>query len=160
MNVKFKEPSEFKKGTLYGLLKNAYSFDSNYEKYFNQNWIDFDNFFFENPKIADKYGFITVLDDKPIGLISWNPQHSPDYVEIGHNCIATEYKGRGYGKIQLSEALRRIRQDKNLKKIIVTTNDNLIAKFNYQSVGFSLVQKKVNNETPFSGDYLLYEIKL
>lgn len=103
------------------------------KKTFNQNWLDFDTFFFENSNIADNYGFVTVLNNTPIGFISWNPEHRPEYVGIGHNCIATKYKGNGYGKIHLVEALSRIKQYTCLQKIIVTTNDNLIAKYNYQS---------------------------
>ena len=158
MNLEFRKTSEFEKGTIYSLLKDAYSFDANYEKTFNQNWLDFDSFFFSNPDIADNYGFITVLDGIPIGLVSWNPQHRPDYVEIGHNCIATKYKGNGYGKRQLLEAVTRIKKYSDLQKIIVTTNDNLIAKFNYQSVGFHLTKRTACNL--FFGDYLLFEIDL
>lgn len=60
----------------------------------------------------------------------------PEYVEIGHNCIASKYKSNGYGKLQLQEAINRISPN-NVMKIIVTTNDNLIpAKRMYESVGF------------------------
>ncbi|WP_224034296.1 hypothetical protein [Clostridium gelidum] len=61
----------------------GYSFDNRWQKCFEPNWIEFDNFFFDNLEIADKYGFITTLDGEP----------------IGHNCIVTRYKGNGYGEI-------------------------------------------------------------
>ena len=54
-------------------------------------------------RYRDKYCIITVLDGEPIGHISWDPRHKPDYVEIGHNCIITKYKGKGYGYFQLEE---------------------------------------------------------
>ena len=88
------------------IMKKA--FDDRYRKCFEKDWIDFDNFFFDNLDIADKYGFITVLDGEPIGHISWDPRNCPEYVEVGHNCIASKYKGNGYGKRQLTEALNRI----------------------------------------------------
>lgn len=81
--------------------------------------------------------------------------------EIGHNCILTKYKGNGYGKLQLQEAIRRIKEYNDLKKIVVTTNEiTLSAQKNYESVGFKKVRKRVNTETPFSGDYIDYEIIL
>ena len=100
--------------------------------------------------IADKYGFITALDGEPIGHISWDPRNLPEYVAIGHNCIATKYKGNGYGKRQLQEAIDRIRQYDGIKKIIVGTNSNLIAPHNYESVGFKLCQTRKNeSDTDF-----------
>ncbi len=161
MRLTFKEISSFDKGVLYQLLVDAYSFDHRWKTYFEQDWLEFDDFFFNNLDIADKYGFITVLDGEPIGHISWDPRNLPDYVVIGHNCIASKYKGNGYGKRQLQEAIDRIRQYEGLKKIIVGTNSNLIAPHNYESVGFKLCQRRKNDtETGFSGDYLDYEIIL
>lgn len=101
------------------------------------------------------------MDGKPIGHISWDLRNFPEYVAIGYNCIASKYKGNGYGKKQLQEAVNRIRQYDGLKKIIVGTNSNLIAPHNYESVGFKLCQRRKNeSETLFSGDYLDYEIIL
>ena len=47
--------------------------------------------------------------EKPIGFVTWDPRNRPEYVEIGHNGIRENYKGRGYGRLQLEEAIRRIR---------------------------------------------------
>lgn len=161
MKLTFRKVSDFERGILYKLLLDGYSFDDRYRQCFEKDWIDFDNFFFDNLDIADKYGFITVLGDEPIGHISWDPRNSPEYVEVGHNCIATKYKGNGYGKRQLTEAINRIKQYDNLKKIIVGTNSNLIAPKNYESCGFKLAVRRINDtESAFSGDYLDYEIKL
>lgn len=159
--LKFKKISEFNQGILYQLLVDAYSFDTRWKTCFEQDWKKFDDFFFDHPDIADTYGFITVLDDKPIGHISWDPRNRPEHVAIGHNCIATEYKGNGYGKKQLQEAINRIREYEGLKKIIVGTNCNLIAPHNYEGVGFKLVQERKNEDaSSFSGDYLEYEMLL
>ena len=91
-----------------------------------------DEFFFDNPEIADKYGFVTCYKGEPIGFICWDPRNRPEYVEIGHNGIRTKYKRRGFGKAQLSEAVRRIKEYKGLKEIRVWTNSNLIAPKNYE----------------------------
>ncbi len=61
----------------------------------------------------------------------------------------------------MQEAIRRIKEYDDLKKIIVTTNEiTFSAQKNYESVGFIKVKKRVNNETPFLGDYIDYEIIL
>ena len=89
------------------------------------------------------------------------PKKQTEYVEMGHNGIRAKYKGNGFGKAQLSEAVRRIKEYEGLKEIRVWTNSNLIAPKNYESVGFILYDTKENNdEAAFSGDYLYYKIQL
>lgn len=159
--LEFKKITEFPKGTLYNQLVDAYSFNVECRKVWDKMWRDYDNFFYDNPEIANKYCFITVLDGDPIGHISWDPRHRPDYVEIGHNCIMTKHKGKGYGHIQLEEAVRRIKEYGDIKKIIVSTNELMIpAQRNYESVGFIKVGERENEETSFSGKYIDYEIAL
>lgn len=161
MSLTFEKISSFDRGILYRLLVDGYSFDNRWKSCFEKDWIEFDDFFFDNLDIADKYGFISLLDGEPIGHISWDPRNLPENVAIGHNCIASKYKGYGYGKRQLQEAIDRIRKYDGLKKIIVITNSNLIAPHNYESVGFKLCQRRKNeSDTVFSGDYLDYEIIL
>ena len=93
--------------------------------------------------------------------MTWDPRNRLEYVEIGHNGIREQYKGRGYGRLQLEEALCRIREYEGLKRIIVCTNSNLIAPKNYESAGFVLYDRKPNlTESAFAGDYLYYEIIL
>ncbi|MBR3929924.1 MAG: GNAT family N-acetyltransferase [Clostridia bacterium] len=151
----------FPRGTLIKQLSDAYSFDQRWEKLFSAQWAQYDDFFFDNEKVLAACGFVTCLDGKPIGHISWDPRNAPKYVIIGHNCILTKFKGKGFGKKQLSEAVRRIKERLNPQKIIVSTNANLIARYNYESVGFELVRREENkDESAFSGDYLYYEMKL
>ncbi|MBS6645956.1 MAG: GNAT family N-acetyltransferase [Clostridiaceae bacterium] len=161
MRLTFEKISSFDKGILYRQLIEGYSFDDRWRACFEKDWIEYDDFFFNNLSIADKYGFITVLDGIPIGHISWDPRNVPEYAAIGHNCIIPEYKGNGYGKRQLQEAVNRIRQYDGLKKIIVSTNSALAAPYNYESVGFKLCQRRKNQgKSSFSGDFLDYEIIL
>ena len=116
---------------------------------------------YDNPEIAERYGLVTCLDGFPIGFVTWDPRQRPESVEIGHNGIRSAYKQRGYGHLQLAEAIRRIREYEGLKRIIVCTNSNLVAPRNYESVGFKLYDRKENNtQSAFCGDYLYYEIVL
>ena len=82
-------------------------------------------------------------------------------MEIGHNGIREQYKRKGYGHLQLEEAIRRIRKYEGLRRIIVCTNSNLAAPKNYESVGFQLCDRKPNHtESAYTGDFLYYEIIL
>ena len=159
--IEFRKISEFPRGTLYELLQDAYSYDPRNKQIWDANWKETDDFFYDHPEIADKYGLVTCLEGKPIGFVTWDPRNRPEYVEIGHNGIREPYKGRGYGKLQLQEALRRIKTYEGLKRIIVGTNSNLIAPKNYESAGFTLYDQKPNDtESAYTGDYLWYEMVL
>lgn len=157
MSIAFKKVSDFKRGILLELLTDAYSFDRRYEQNCNSAWQDFDNFFFDHLQIADKCGFITTLHDEAIGFVTWDPRNMPEYTEIGHNCVASKHKRNGYSKLQLQEAVNRIIQT-DVKKIIVTTNDDLTpAQRMYESVGFTMYQKRKNKNTADpAGEYIDY----
>lgn len=158
--IEYKKISDFPEGTLYAQLEDAYSFDVQCKIHWETMWKEYDDFFYSNPKIADCCGFITVVDGIAVGHISWDPRKSPDSVSIGHNCIISKYKGNGYGKIQLQEALNRIKQV-GTKKAIVTTNEITVpAQRNYESVGFKRIGVRENKETPFAGAYIDYELCL
>lgn len=159
--VEFRKFTEFPRGTLYDILQDAYSFDSRNREIWDKNWQESDVFFYDNPKIANHYGLVTCVDNVPIGFVTWDPRHRPEYVEIGHNGIRESYKGKGYGRLQLEEAIRRIKEYEGLQRIIVCTNSNLVAPKNYESVGFRLYDRKQNDtESAYTGDYLYYEIVL
>ncbi len=160
MDLEFKKLTDFDRGLMYDILKDAYSFEPRWAQCWDENWRETDDFFFDNPQIAEKCGFVTCWHGQPVGFITWDPRHRPDYVEIGHNAIRTAHKGRGFGKAQLKEALRRIREYEGLEEIRVCTNGNLIAPRNYESAGFALYDRRENSDTPFSGDYLYYRIPL
>jgi GNAT superfamily N-acetyltransferase len=157
MSIKYRKISDFNRGILVELLKDAYSFDSRYEERWFSNWEDCDNFYFDNLEIADTYGFVTTLNDEPIGFAVWDPRNMPDYAEIGHNCIVSKHKGKGYGKIQLQEAVNRICQT-DVRKIIVTTDDVLIpAQGMYKSVGFKFDKKwEEKNKADFVCEHIDY----
>ena len=68
MNIEFNKVSEFNRGTIFELLTDAYSFDYRCAQRWSSDWKEFDNFFFDNLQIADKYGFITTLNNEAIGI--------------------------------------------------------------------------------------------
>lgn len=157
--IGFRKVSDFPRGTLYDILVDAYSFDPRNRQIWDTDWKQADRFFYDHPEIADKYGLVTCLDGEPIGFVTWDPRNIPDHVEIGHNGIREKYKGRGSGRLQLEEALRRIREYKGQKLIIVVTNGNLIVAKNYESAGFVLYDRQPNHtESAYTGDFLHYEL--
>lgn len=143
--------SEFNRGVLFKLLIEAYSFDYKYEQNCRSDWHNCDNL-----NIANKCCVITTLNDEAIGFVCWDPRNIPEYVEIGYNCIIPRYKGNGYGKMQLQEAINRIAQA-DVKRIIVMTDNDLIpAQRNYESVGFNIYEKKMNQNV----EHIYYEYLL
>lgn len=158
--IEFRKISEFPRGLLYRQLADAYSFNPECRTHWDADWQEYDEFILSDGRIADTCGFVTVLDGEAIGHITWDPRNQPASVTIGHNCILTAHKGHGYGRMQLAEAIRRIREY-GVGKIIVTTNEIMLpAQRNYESVGFVRVGVRVNRETPFAGNYIDYEMKL
>lgn len=159
MDIEFRKITEFPRGTLASLLKDGYSFEPKFAYYWQKQWQEFDDFFYDNPHIAEKYGFISVLDDEPIGFVSWDPRKLPEYAEVGHNCIAMKHKGNGYGRRQMQEAVNRI-IEQGAKRIVVCTNEKLVAaQRTYESVGFRFVRKSKETICPeCAGQRKHYEI--
>ena len=123
------------------MLEEGYSFEPKFERDCIRQWQEFDDFFYDNPHIAEVSGFMTILNNKPIGFVSWNPTNIPISAEIGHNCISDKYKRNGYGIRQVQEAVKRIIVQ-GAEKIIVTTNEILIpAQHTYERAGFQFVDK-------------------
>ena len=157
--VEFKKITEFPRGTLATLLRDGYSFDPRFEQYCQSQWQEFDDFFYDNPKIAETCGFMTVVGGEPIGFVTWHPSKKHKSAEVGHNCIATKYKGNGYGKRQMQEAVLRI-IEQGANKITVCTNERLVpAQRTYESAGFHFVEMSEETVCPeCAGQRLHYEI--
>ena len=159
MDIEFKKITEFPRGTLVSLLKDGYSFEPGFEQNCLDEWQAFDDFFYDNPHIADFSGFMTVLGGTPIGFVSWNPTNLPESAEVGHNCIAEKYKGNGYGKRQMQEAVQRIIAQ-GAQKIIVWTSEVCVpAQHTYKSAGFKFVSTSEEpDNSEFAGQRIHYEI--
>ena len=159
MEIDFKKITEFPRGTLAALLKDGYSFDTRLEGYWQSQWQEFDDFFYDNTHIAETCGFMTVLGGEAIGFVTWHPSIKNKTAEVGHNCIATKYKGKGYGKLQMREAVKRI-IEQGAKMITVWTNERLVpAQRTYESAGFKFVEKSEEPICPeCAGQRIHYEI--
>ena len=59
--IEFRKITEFPRGTLVSLLRAAYAFEPCYERDFLEQWKkEFDDFFYDNPHIAEVSGFMTL----------------------------------------------------------------------------------------------------
>jgi ribosomal protein S18 acetylase RimI-like enzyme len=146
MDIKFQKLSDFDRIKFSDLLADAYSFDKNLVDAEIERWRnDNDNLFYDDVGLetADTCCIITTLNDEIIGFICWDPRNLPDHAIIGDNCIITKHKGKGYGKLQLQEAINRIKQYGGKKVFVSTSNASgfLPAQRMYESVGF----KKLDN---------------
>jgi len=81
---------------------------------------------------------VSVINENPIGFVSWDPRRIPELGEIGQNCIIPSYRCNGYGKLQIEKVLS-IFQNESTRKVIVTTANHPFfnaAKKMYLSCGF------------------------
>jgi len=141
MDIKFHKLSNFDRIKFSDLLADAYSFDKNLVDAEIERWrSDNDNLFYDyvGLETADTCCIITTLNNEIVGFICWDPRNLPEYAIIGDNCIITKHKGKGYGKLQLREAIDRITRSGGKKVFVSTSNANgfVPAQRMYESVGF------------------------
>ncbi|GAA3803976.1 GNAT family N-acetyltransferase [Cellulomonas soli] len=157
MAITFRALTDHEPGIIVRLLSDAYAFDPRYQELHGASWQDSDDFFFAHPQIADACCFVTADGDEPIGVVMWDPRQLPESVEIGHNGIVATRKGSGYGRLQLLEALARIRS-LGARRIVVTTDDGLVpAQRMYESAGFVRARVRRNDDpADFVDEHLDY----
>lgn len=163
MILTFNSISSFKEGDLFNILYGSYKGllaqnIKNKEKYID-NWKKFDSDSFKNPKIG-RCVFISCLNNKPIGLLSYDPRHFPEYGLIGHNCILPNFRKHGYGKKQIAYLLKIFAKN-HCKKVKVETGSIeffLPAQKMYQSLGFKEVSRHFDKIR--GCDVIEYEKKL
>lgn len=147
MDIKFHKLSDYDRLKFSDLLADAYSFDKNLVDVEIERWRGNDNLLYDyvGLETADTCCIITTLNVEIIGFICWDPRNLPVYAIIGDNCIITKHKGKGYGKLQLQEAINRIMLNGGEKIFVSTSKASgfIPAQRMYESVGF----KKLDNST-------------
>ena len=141
--IEYKNILKFERGILYRLLRESYNDLLNampdYKNELNSNWERFDSDSFNNPYTIGKCVLVSVLNENPVGFVSWDPRGIPGSGEIGQNCIISAYRGNGYGKLQIQKVLS-IFQNKSTENVKVTTADHPFfnpARKMYLSCGFT-----------------------
>jgi GNAT superfamily N-acetyltransferase len=159
----FTSISPYQPGTLSDLIHKSYAGlvqdCPEYWKQESEKWEEFDRQAFGHPDTIGKCVFVSCLDDRPVGLASYDPRHEPQYGLIGQNCILPEYRGRGFGKLQILESLRRFRENQT-KTARVTTSEHPFfapARKMYESLGFEEVRRFPGGPDP---RYRIIELRL
>jgi GNAT superfamily N-acetyltransferase len=150
----FAPVSVFAPGALAGMIKKSYAAlveecPEHWEAE-NENWEDFDREVFTYPETVGECAFISLLDGEPVGLASYDPRQAPRYGIVGQNCVLPEFRGRGVGKRQIAEILRRFRES-GMRAASVTTSAHpffLPALKMYESLGFDAIRRFAGGPDP------------
>jgi GNAT superfamily N-acetyltransferase len=165
MNLTYTSPFERGRGVIAGLLKRSYAgliaSDPEHWKSEEDNWEQADRSVFDNPDTVGVCTFLSWVDTDVVGFFSFDPRPRPLYALIGHNCILPEFRGRGFGKQQILEILRRFRET-GIRLAKVSTNDHpffVPAQRMYISCGFQEVMRVPWDRDP-KHNLIHYETKI
>ena len=125
------------------MLVDSYAPQVDIVKHDKKSWENYDKDVFSNLDTMGKCGFVSTVDGKPIGFASWDPRQKPIGI-IGQNCILPEYQGQGFGKKQILEVVK-ILKNSGFERIRVTTGDHKFfvpAHKMYKSCGFKEINRK------------------
>jgi GNAT superfamily N-acetyltransferase len=157
--LKFEPIRKFKHGLIFRLLSQSFAELINDE--LEEKIKQFDKEIFENPDTVGACVFVSTLNGQAIGMASWDPRQGPEIGIIGYNCILPEFGGRGFGKAQINEVLRRFKAMR-FKKAIVTTGDHpffLKATKIYLACGFKETRRHSKSSDQRYGS-IDYEIEM
>ena len=127
MRLRYTSPFKREQGIIDWLLNESYATlvetDTDLWNTEKENWKQFDRDVFENPDSVGSCAFLSWYGKDVVGFSSFDPRQRPIYGIIGHNCILPEFRGRGFGRQQIHENLRRFEQ-MNIRRAKVSTNDH------------------------------------
>jgi len=162
-DLSFAPASDFPPGTLADIIGRSYAGllaqGPDAWKDERRKWEDFDRDAYAYPDTVAQCVFVTRLGDEPVGLASFDPRPGPAYGIVGQNCVLPEFRGHGYGKLQVLEVLRRL-GDRGLKAARVTTSGHPFfapALRMYRSLGFKDIRRRYGGPDP---RYRLIELEL
>jgi GNAT superfamily N-acetyltransferase len=115
-----------------------------------EKWAAFDREAFARPDTVGRCLFVSRLDGAVVGLASYDPRPAPAYGVVGQNCVLPEFRGRGVGRGQIAEVLRRFRE-KGIAAARVTTSGHPFfapALAMYRSLGFGETRRFAGGPDP------------
>lgn len=157
--LKFEKITKYEKGIVFSLL--SQSFAEVLDDSLGEKMKQYDRDVFENTDTVGACAFISTLNGKPVGMASWDPRRAPETGEIGWNCISPEFQNRGFGKAQIKEILKRLKQS-GFKNAFVRTGEHpffVNAQKLYLACGFKEVKRHPTGDQPGYGT-IDYHIRL
>ncbi|MEN6335785.1 MAG: GNAT family N-acetyltransferase [Phycisphaerales bacterium] len=147
MGLEFASPLNETPGVIASLLKRSYAAlvasEPSLWRGEQVRWEQYDREVFQQPETVGASVFLTRLDGSIVGFASWDPRQRPQRGIVGHNCILPEFRGRGFGREQIREVLRRF-ENMGIQTALVTTCDHpffVPARRMYQACGFHEVRR-------------------
>jgi GNAT superfamily N-acetyltransferase len=157
--LRFESITKYEKGFVFSLL--SQSFAELWNDELEEKMKQFDKEVFEHADTVGACAFVSTLNGKPVGMASWDPRQGPELGIIGYNCILPEYQDRGFGKAQIEEILKRLREH-GFEKVIVTTGEYPFfepAGKMYLACGFKEIRRYNEGRDPRYGS-IEYKIEL
>ncbi len=133
-------------GVITGLLRAAYAELLDEDPRWRreaERWDEYDRDVFAYRATVGSCLFLTSIGERIAGFGSWDPRGRPEYAIIGHNCIVPEFRGRGLGRLQVEEILRRFRE-MGVETARVSTGEHpffIPAQRMYRAIGFQEVRR-------------------
>jgi GNAT superfamily N-acetyltransferase len=133
-------------GILAALLRQAYASllptDGGRWQRQSKTWDAFDHAAFASADVG-RCVFLTWHGDSIVGFGSFDPRSAPRSARVGHNCLVPAYQGRGFGRLQLQEIMRRLRELAiiDVEAFTLDLPFFLPARCMYQSAGFQLLER-------------------
>ena len=124
-DLTFDRPEDHEPGTIERLLVASYaglSMDAGQLGEYRRRWRALDRQARESDPTGNGRVWITSLDGEPIGMASFNLSLGLEKGVVGQNCILPGFRGRGFGRRQVEEILRRMRELR-VQTAAVTTGD-------------------------------------
>jgi GNAT superfamily N-acetyltransferase len=157
--LKFEPITKFERGLIFRLLSQSFAEVLNDE--LQAKIKQFDNDAFENPDTVGACVFVSTLKGEVIGMASYDPRQGPQMGIIGWNCVLPEHRGKGIGRMQIEEILRRFKNS-GFKKAFVRTGEHPFfspAQKMYEHCSFCLSKRHQTGDQPGYGT-LDYEMEL
>ena len=157
--LSFENISGYEPGIIFSLLSK--SFAELLDNELKEKMKQFDSEVFENPDTVGACVFISTSNGKVVGMASWDPRRGPELGIIGFNCILPEYQGKGFGKAQIKEIFRQLKEAGFVKAFVRTGEHPFFTRAQkmYVSCGFRESKKHPTGDQPSYGT-IDYEIEL
>ncbi len=127
MTLEFISPEGQRPGAILGLLTESYTdlLSSDPETWGGevQGWEELDRAVFTEPETVGASVFLSRYGGRLVGFASYDPRQRPEPGVIGHNCIAPQCRGNGFGTEQIREVIG-IFGELQIGRAIVTTLDH------------------------------------